>query len=110
MMRTDGLDTNDSLMTDSDLHLTDELADANVISEREYSSRVSPPLPRRSIPSFHAYVKSLPLEEQARIRQAERAYLDGRKDRVRHEETIFAEQMVGCEDRPAGPSHRVVGR
>ena len=103
MMRTDGLDTNDSLMTDSDLHLTSELATANLELEREHSSRVIPSLPSkrtRRIPSFQAYVKSLPLEEQARIRQAERTYLDGRKDRVRHEETIFAEQMIGCSDQP----------
>lgn len=99
-MRTDGLDSNDVVMADSDLHLTRELATATVLSEGEHSSRVSSPLPRRRIPSFQSYVKSLPLEEQAKIRQAERAYLDGRKDRVRHEETIFAEQMIGCSDQP----------
>jgi hypothetical protein len=93
---------------DGSLHLTDELAGANVQAEREHSHRNATPLARRRIPTFEQYVKTLPLDEQAKIRRAERDYLGTRKARLGHEEQLFEEQMRGCEDQPAGPGKRFI--
>lgn len=109
MMRTDGLDTTDSLMTDSDLHLTSELANDKLLVSGSISIDDSTPMPRRrDTPTFDQYVGSLPLEEQRRIRAAERAYLDDRGVRLRQLETIYGDQMSGYEATPAGPGHQVI--
>lgn len=102
-MRTDGLDTNDSLMTDSDLHLTDELANDKLFTSGSTSLVDLTPMPRRRIPStFDQYVNALPADEQKRIRDAEKAYLDDRNVRLRQLETVCEDQMFGYEAKPAG--------
>lgn len=84
------------------LHLSNELASATIGVTGSISSNDLTPMRRRRVPSFAEYVRSLPLEEQAKIRQAEREYLDTRHQRLRSEEQIFSEQMVGHEDTSAG--------
>jgi hypothetical protein len=104
MMRNDRYDTSDDAMGDDDLHLTEELANANLKAEGDQSHRKRVSVPRR-VPTFEQYVKTLPLAEQEKIRRAEREYLEGRGSRVRQAETVFAEQMQGLKDSP-DPSGR----
>lgn len=49
---------------------------------------------RRSL-SFQRYVESLPLEEQAKIRQAERDYLESTRSRNAALDRDFTEALTG---------------
>jgi hypothetical protein len=52
---------------------------------------------------FDAHLQTLSAQERAKILAAEREYAKDHADRLRHEERVFNESMVGYEDRPAGP-------